>query len=233
MQPNTIEYIVLAHRKETSTTKTLFLARIDGIPTQFRAGQYITVYFPDLSQTLGKSYSISSAPSEGVFTITVKAIGRFSNRLCSLNKNDRLLATGPHGDFYPETDRPLVLIAGGIGITPLRSILIETVTAGSGICPIYLLYSSRLSSDMPFGKEMSKLSKKVRLLIVLRFITREPMLERDIHYRRIQPEDIFCNANSKHAEFLISGSLSFVLEQRKILLKQGINRERIHAHCFG
>src|ERR1700716_3357100 len=99
-------------------------------PLQFQAGQYLRYMlphpFPD-ARGAARSFTIGSAPSEPLLRLTT----RFSTlpstskqALSSLALGTVVEASGPHGQFvYTETDAPTVPIAGGIGITPFRSIL--------------------------------------------------------------------------------------------------------------
>ncbi len=228
------EYVVLSKKQETSTTSTLFLMRVDGSIPRHVPGQYITVYFPDLSPTLGKQYSISSAPCEGKFAITVKAIGRFSNRLCSLSRGERLIASGPYGDFCVTQGRITAMLAGGMGVTPFRSILVEAAVRTRS-SRMMLFYSSRFLTDMPFADELYMLSRRQRSLTVEQFITGGPISPKDgVNHRRMQPEDILGSLGpGSHAEFLISGSLSFVLGQKNTLLWYGIDRADIRTEVYG
>ena len=83
---NKIQYKVISKKIEAPNVATLEFATDPSLPI-YCPGQFIDIYFEELSTSQGKSYSISSAPSEGNFTITVKAIGEFSNRLFKLRKS--------------------------------------------------------------------------------------------------------------------------------------------------
>lgn len=224
------EYIVLARKQETCTTTTLTLAKSDGSIPQHRPGQCLTVYFPDLSPTLGKQYSISSAPFEQICTITVKAIGRFSNRLCSLVPGDGILASDPQGNFCPTRGRNVVLLAGGMGITPFRSVIVEAVSL-SLYPQIKLFYTAKISTDMPFGNELYQLSRQHSSLCVERFITKESVSSTGLKYRRMRPEDIMSMHNLQ-TEYLISGSLNFVLGLKNMLVTAGVDRAQILTESY-
>lgn len=225
-------YVVLARRQETPTTTTLSLEKIDGTILDYIPGQCLTVYFPDLSQTLGKQYSISSAPSEKIFSITVKAIGRFSERLCSLAAGDLMLASDPHGTFYPKHRDTVILLAGGMGVTPFRSIIVETLAKASAT-HISLFYSSKTLIDMPFADDLLRLSKQNPILTLERFVTNQSNVSsRGIKYRHMRLDDITNAYDLQNAEFLISGSLGFVLELKNMLIKAEVNRENILTEAY-
>jgi len=225
--------MVLARKQETSTTTTLSLSLLDGSIPRYKSGQYLTVYFPDLSPTLGKQYSISSAPCEQIFRITVKAIGRFSDRLCSLENGDVFIASKPEGTFCPTYRHPLIMLAGGIGITPFRSMIIESVNQRPTL-PITLFYSAKLSQDMPFGIELYTFAQQRSSLSIERFATQESSPSSDMKYRRMRSDDILkYTSDNIFVEYLVSGSLSFVLDVKNILSNHGVDRAHILTEaCF-
>ncbi len=224
------EYIVLARKQETCTTTTLTLAKSDGSIPQYRPGQCLTVYFTDFSPTLGKQYSISSAPCEQMCAITVKAIGRFSNRLCSLVPGNRILASDPQGNFCPTWERSMVLLAGGMGITPFRSVIVEAMLLSLNP-QIKLFYSNKLSTDMPFGNELYLLSQQYSPFSIERFVTKEPTSSTELRYRRMRPDDIL-SIRDPQIEYLISGSLNFVLGLKNALVVAGVDRANILTESY-
>lgn len=233
MNTGRYKYRVLSKRLETPSTSTLKLQRLDGSIPTFRAGQYITVYLPDIDPILGKEYTISSAPREKEFNITVKAIGRYSRRLCSLNTGDTFLASGAQGSFYPEDAHSVCMIAGGMGVTPFRSIIIEA-TGDRGRTNAHLLYSGRYSFDMPFAEELYSLSCKVSSFRFERFVTRDTAVPRGAKSHRMRSEDVFKTMRSTMPqEYLISGSLAFVCDVKGLLSSISVPSERILTEvCF-
>ena len=145
---NSTTYIVKEVVDEAPNVKTLKLTLLDG-----------TVYFPETKTAEGKAYSFSSAPHETTCNITVKNIGEFSGKLCSLKVGDTIKASLPYGFFksdFPETE--LITIAGGIGITPFRSIITDTLNTTPNR-PIHLFHSAKTMSDIVFKNEFETLSK--------------------------------------------------------------------------
>ena len=129
MEENKYLYKVIDVIKESHDVSTLVLSCSNFDISDYIAGQYITVYISESNTLEGKAYSISSAPSEKNITVTVKAVGEFSNKLTSLKIGDSVSASLPYGYFCVESeDTPMVMIAGGIGITPLRSMIFDSVT---------------------------------------------------------------------------------------------------------
>jgi predicted ferric reductase len=108
-----------------STTEVTLRARKDPIKKQ-RAGQFLFVRFPD-DKTLNEShpFTISSAPSEDVLRLTVKASGDFTRYLFrNLQTGMKAIVEGAHGMFDYKTGRQKqIWIAAGIGLTPFLSFI--------------------------------------------------------------------------------------------------------------
>lgn len=129
----------------------------------FLAGQHLPLRFTIDGEVHIRTYSLSSAPSDGFYRISVKREGLISSHLHEqIRVGDVLEARAPQGHFTvaPLEQRPLVLLAAGVGITPLLSMLREVVYQGlrtRGIRPTLLLQSSRSLADQPFRKELDRL----------------------------------------------------------------------------
>lgn len=224
------EYMVLEKKQETPTTTTLILTLLNGDIPPYRAGQYIIVYFPDSSTPKGKEYSISSAPIEKTCAVTIKAIGEYSNRLCALKCGDTFLGSLPRGTFYSErSDTDLVMLAAGIGITPFRSIIFDAAQRASSQ-ELYLFYSNPTAQENLFMREFEMLAQINGRLHIQSYVTRESLTTPMALVRHITSENILRTIyNSADSEFLISGTTSFVREQRIALEHAGFLHERIYT----
>lgn len=152
---------VIATLDETPTIKTIRVARPDHF--EFEPGQFLTVRTRIDGKEFARCYSLSSAPeARGYLEISVRRQGVVSNALHATARPGSMLSIkGPLGVFkYPAADdRPLVLLAGGIGITPLVSMLRHAVlTAPSR--PITLLYSARNEEDFAFLDELHSIARR-------------------------------------------------------------------------
>ncbi len=152
---------LIAVREETPTVRT-FLFERPRVPFGFRPGQYLAVRLPGLSDPRGDSrtFSISSAPSdqEGVSVTTREGPSPFKRRLFSSAPGDELELWGPFGNFVLDATRPSVLVGGGIGITPFRSMIREEAHAGSRL-PLGLLYSGRTPEELVYRHEFEELAR--------------------------------------------------------------------------
>jgi predicted ferric reductase len=102
-------------------------------------------------------YSLSAAPRGDQLRITVKILGEHSAALSRLRPGTRVLAEGPYGAMTAarRSRRRVLLIAGGIGITPVRA-LFESLPAGSG--EITLLYRVSRDADVVFRDELAAIA---------------------------------------------------------------------------
>ncbi len=124
------------------------------------AGQFLRWRF--LSGSLrwtSTPYSLSAAPRDDVLRITVKAAGGHSAAVAGLRPGTRVWAEGPYGALTAgrRSRRKVLLIAGGVGITPLRA-LFETLPARPG--ELTLLYRARTSEDLALWGELEEIAAR-------------------------------------------------------------------------
>lgn len=232
MPENNISYIVEEVIKETTNVSTLKLRREEGIPS-YKAGQFITVFFPETGHVEGKSYSISSSPSEKTLNITVKGMGTFSNKLLSKKPGDTITASLPYGYFYSESDTSsLVILTGGIGIAPFRSMILDVLEKRPER-KILLLYSNKTKDSIIFKKELDELLKKyANALTVHYYITQEEVMD-GMKSGRIAVDGIGNELNLlPDAEFLLCGSIAFVRDYWRGLKGAGVLEEKIYTEAF-
>lgn len=130
----------------------------------FEAGQYVALVLPRLvvpdKRGPVRSLSICSAPSEPdiVFSIRITESG-FKQTLMVLEPGEIAQATNPTGHFTLEhaaDGKRIVFLAGGIGVTPIRSILVESANANLDR-PFSFFYSNRMIKDAAFHEELKSL----------------------------------------------------------------------------
>ncbi len=138
------------------------------------AGQYMLVTLKGEGKELREPFTISSSPTEREhLEMTKKLTGHpFSNALASLKEGDKVFIEAPFGDFTfkGEYDR-VAMLAGGIGITPLRC-MIRYATDEKLDTKITLLYSNRFEDEIVFKNELEEMQKQNRNLKVVFTITR-------------------------------------------------------------
>lgn len=129
------------------------LDRIDAEAGQFFLWRFLT----GSGWAKAHPFSLSAAPNGRFLRITVKALGDDTGRLRLLGRGVRVFAEGPYGTFTAQrrTRQRIALIAGGIGVTPIRALL-ETLHGQSG--DLTLLYRVNSDRDVAFREELSQLA---------------------------------------------------------------------------
>ncbi|MEU9097117.1 ferredoxin reductase family protein [Streptomyces sp. NPDC048361] len=102
-------------------------------------------------------FSLSAPVRDDTVRVTVKALGVHSRRIRRLRPGTRVLATGPFGAMTPHrrTRRKVLLLAGGVGITPMR-VLFETLPAGPG--DLTLLYRANNAAQLVLREELEAIA---------------------------------------------------------------------------
>jgi len=133
---------------------------------EFAGGQSIDLTLIDPPETDGegntRSFSIASAPHEPwIMVATRQRDTAFKRVLRSMPHGSELKMEGPFGSMtlHRKTTRPAVILAGGIGITPFRSMLLQATAAGTGH-RLILFYSNRRPEDAPFLEELQELAHR-------------------------------------------------------------------------
>jgi predicted ferric reductase len=118
----------------------------------FRPGQYANVVFLSKGRWSPHPFSFSAAPNGRFLRVSIKAAGDFTDRVRELTPGTPVLLDGPLGAFTAAQPRDkYLMVAGGIGITPIRA-LIESLAASGR--DIVLLYSVKTADDLVFASEL-------------------------------------------------------------------------------
>ena len=155
----------------TSREKSFQLELVSGRSLDHVPCQFVEVSVLGIGEA---PISIASPPSDDVkFELCVRAIGDVTNKLNSLTENDTVMIRGPFGHgFDAEIEQKmagkhLLLIAGGLGYAPLRSLIIKTTNEKEKYKKISILYGSKSPEDRLYQDELDELAKmggKVELL---------------------------------------------------------------------
>jgi ferredoxin-NADP reductase len=164
---------VLELVEETARTKSIVL-ELPGWPGH-RAGQHVDVRLTaEDGYQAQRSYSIASAPEDAHLVLTVERLddGEVSPYLVDeLRSGDELELRGPIGGYFVWEESlggPVLLVAGGSGVVPLRAIL-RHWSAGDRSVPVRLLYSARSPEDVIYGDELDGSAADVELTLTRRW----------------------------------------------------------------
>jgi ferredoxin-NADP reductase len=228
-----VETPVLAIVDEAPDIKTFRFARPAGF--DFTPGQFLTIRVRADGRDLVRCYSLSSSPSaRGYLDISVKRQGLVSGMLHSSLRTATLVSIkAPAGAFtYPTNDdRPLLLLAGGIGITPLVSML-RHATETEPTRPVVLLYSARREEQLAFRDELAAIDRRHPQVRVVFAIT-EGSTGPGVYPGRI--DDALVRAampNVADAIALICGPQPMIDGQRQLLRSMGMPDAQIRFERF-
>ena len=161
-------YRVSAVRPERGGATTIELEADGHRGDAFRPGQFAWLKFHGAPYALVEhpfSYSSSShRPARPAFTI--KARGDFTEAVAELDAGTAIIIDGPHGSFRPAVpDGPFLLVAAGVGITPVRSIL-QTLADEGDRRELILVYGSRSWEEVTFREELADVEKELDLRVI-------------------------------------------------------------------
>jgi ferredoxin-NADP reductase len=175
-------------------------------------------------------YSLSAAPRDNFLRITVKALGDHSTKLVTLRPGTRVLAEGPYGALTATVrgrrgSRKVLLIAGGVGITPLRAIF-ETVQAGPR--DVTLLYRASQEADVLFRQELERLA--ARRSATVRFLVGR---RTDLGWDPLSAAALAANIpDLPEHEVYLCGPPGMTAGVRAALLTAGVPRAQVRIESF-
>lgn len=244
------KFQVHAAINQTESSRRVWLEPVDGKPVAgFLPGQYLTLRLRTDSKNkpLVRCYSISGPIEQNRYELTVKQVARENGAAghdsasrwinSELMPGDILEVKSPAGDFIlDECDAPLVLIAAGVGITPLASMIAQLVKSHSRR-RIVLLYGNRNSADHIFRKELAKTAATHPAMTVVNFYsapleTDRPSEDYQIQ-GRISIESIRKMLPDRKFLFYLCGPAGFMNTLYEGLLDWGVPNERIRREAFG
>jgi predicted ferric reductase len=171
-------------------------------------------------------YSLSAAPRSDALRITVKDLGEQSRRLALLRPGTRVIAEGPYGGLTAarRRRRKVLLIAGGVGITPLRA-LFESIPAAPG--DLTLLYRARAVDDLLFREELEAITARrgaaVHYSVGPRSLIGEPFTARTLAalVPGLRDHDVY-----------LCGPPGMTVDVVSALRAAGVPRRRVHHESF-
>ncbi|WP_404304751.1 2Fe-2S iron-sulfur cluster-binding protein [Neorhodopirellula lusitana] len=218
----------------------------DKILPRFRGGQSILVSMRDAQtgKRVSRCYSLSGGPDEPHYRITVKRVpgGKVSNWLHDhLRVGDHIQIQQPRGSFHVNelhADQPLVLIAAGIGITPMLSMLLENLEQ-TPKRRVALFYQLRSNDNAPFLKALRQLVSRVsRLLpVTLHVFYSKPSPDQKLDVNdqlgRVDAERMLEQLGGTAGEFMICGPGVFMESIAEGLVAHNVDADRVHYESFG
>lgn len=154
---------------ESDVIKSFYLEPADGKGrVRNQAGQHLPVQLciPGQDKPVMRTYTLSSAPSDDTYRISVKKDGLFSTHLHEkISVGDTIEARAPQGNFIIDAGekRPVVMLGAGVGITPFASMLRHLLAEGKRtrtIRPAWLFQAARTYDERAFDEEFEDLLRQ-------------------------------------------------------------------------
>ena len=233
------DFIVFDKKKEDELVTSFYLKAADElelpkhIPGQFIA---IRVEMEDGKYSKTRQYTLSMDSNEDYYRISVKreAEGDVSKLLCdNINVGDKIQGSIPMGKFIlKESDAPLVLIGGGIGITPMLSMAYATVGTSR---KVNLIYSLGNSNHHSFKEEIDELVNKNNNIKLTTIYTRpldNDKLNEDFDVQGRITKQWMENNLPKDGDFYFCGPVEFMRNIYKNLESMGVETNHINYELF-
>jgi NAD(P)H-flavin reductase len=146
---------VVTTRRETHDTWTLAIAPEDAAGAGFAPGQFAMLYAFGAGEA---PISVSAIGGDHVVH-TVRAVGATTRAICAARPGDALGVRGPFGTAWPLADAEgadVVLVAGGIGLAPLRPAMLHVLAHRERYGRVSLLYGGRSPAELLYGDELER-----------------------------------------------------------------------------
>jgi NAD(P)H-flavin reductase len=147
--------LVRRFRRETRDTFSLDLELSDGFGFTYQPGQFNMLYLYGVGEV---PISISSDPGiPGMVTHTTRAVGLVTKEMQKLTAGSYVGLRGPYGNHWPMDEargRDLVLVAGGIGLAPLRPVICSILARREHFNKVTILFGARTPDDLLFRSDL-------------------------------------------------------------------------------
>lgn len=201
----------------------------------WKPGQYLTLRTQIEGEDLRRSYSIASLPGKPL-TVGVKRVedGKFSTFAQGLQAGDTIQVMPPEGRFTPNSEKQLILIAAGSGITPMVSIAADQLAQGHEVT---LVYGNRKTDSIMFRQALDALKDRYTdRFTLIHILSREPQ-DVDLLNGRITGEKIAALGragaiNLQSDGVYLCGPGDMIDDVAATLESEGVDKTAIHFERF-
>lgn len=241
-------FIVANRVEESEVITSFYLKPVDGKAiASFKPGQYISIKLEIEGEefTHIRQYSLSDAPGKDYYRISVKKEagietpdGKVSNYLHnSVEEGEVLQISAPGGDFFLDTekDTPVVLLSGGVGLTPMVSML-NTVAELNPEKEVTFIHAAQNGKVHALKEEVAATAAKAKVNSVVFY---DQPTEEDRQNNSFDVEGYITkewlkeNVDLDQADFYFCGPVPFMKAVNSSLKALGVTEDRIHFEFFG
>lgn len=239
-----LSYEVTKTVDESETIRSFYLKVTQGAKASFKAGQFLTIRATVDGEELIRTYTVSSAPDDEEYRISVKRDGVFSTHVHNtIAVGSTIEAKAPAGAFvYPvSNNNPVVLIAAGVGITPMISILRDTIISAiktRSLRPMVLIASARSNKERAFFDELRDLGFSVDNNIKVIWCLSQPEkdLQQGVHFNvegRVDRRVLEAHLPKETSDVFLCGPDGFMQSTYNHLRSLKVADRNIYAESFG
>ncbi|AHC43387.1 MULTISPECIES: NO-inducible flavohemoprotein [Bacillus] len=235
------EFTVIQKTKESKDITSFYIKPSDGSSLPgFEAGQYISikVRIADSPYTHIRQYSLSDASRKGAYRISVKKDGAVSSHLHNeVQEGDKLEVSAPAGDFkLSSSEKPVVLISAGSGITPMMSML-KTAAEKQPERSVTFIHAAKNGEYAAFGKEAEQAAENHPNINVI-YVYSEPAEQdrsgdKPFYSGRIDQTFLEQLHLNQDAECYLCGSAQFMTQMKDMILALGFDSDSVQYELFG
>jgi len=212
-----------------------------GAVIDYQPGQYLGVKLHPKGNEFDeiRQYSLSTTPNGKNYRISVKreGAGDIAGVMSSylhdhLNVGDEIEAMPPAGDFvFQDKQKPVVLISGGVGLTPMQAML-DTLAKQQYSHPVSYLHACAHQGQHSFKEHVNSLKKQLNLSVHT-WYEQADSEEEGLTNGMMQLDAIKDSLPLTNGEFYLCGPVGFMMFVKQQLLTLGVEADRIHYELFG
>ena len=236
-RPAVRDAVVEAYRPLNLTVAEVRFFVPDGT-LSFKPGQFMIFQIPDTTKLVRRSYSISTPPSDkDHFEVCVRAVagGYGSNWVHRLRPGDRVKVEGPHGKFVLDdaSDREILMIATGTGMSPIKSMLLHLLDTGSRR-RVRLFFGVRHESDLFYTDLFRGLSAHYpEFHPTITLSSPDPTRWAGPHGRVTElVRQHVTAADAARTDVYLCGGREMIDACKQLLLERGFAKESLHHENF-
>jgi predicted ferric reductase len=228
-------YIISEITREVDTVWSIVLEPDNHEGMEFKAGQFVWITLGDTPFKLQQHpFTISSAPEDKKrIRLTIKELGDFTSDIKDLKEGSTAFMEGPYGNFTisddPETHN--IFISGGIGITPVISIL-KSLRAQNDQRRSTLIYGTPSKKQTPFYDELQQLSEQINLDIIHVFEDAPDGWDGETGFITDEILNRHLPENFEPCEYFVCGPPPMMDVAEGALKNRGIPVYKIHSERF-
>lgn len=227
-------YVIREIVQESENVKTFKITKEDGSVPDYKPGHFFLLRLvKGDGKPIQRSYSVASLKEEGMLWLGIKLEGVFTNMLWKLKEGDKVEADGPYGIFLlREGDEERVFIGGGVGVTPLRPMIMQSIRDG---VKCHLFHSAKSLEGLTYFAEIKKMSVEKPLFLFYPSITGEAKPEKwgGFAERISVPLLKSVLGSLEKKTFYLCGSKEMAGSLAAALLAEGVPKDRVKKDEWG